>query len=181
MKQYIDAIFKSINTENYFSALSIALMMPDICSTLESENNIGSRRLYYEWFDKYLSHYYTDTENFDTPIVFLSGKECYALRCSYLHQGIHEIGHQSILEKEDNPAQRIQFVAKEMPQDKIKLGGIVLLNLNIFCLLMIIAVEQWLKDNSDNQIVNERLLKMPSIKTEPFSMNPPEFEFTPNT
>lgn len=176
MKQYIDAIFISLNSENYFSALAIALMMPDICSAIESEKNFGTKWLYSDWFDKYLSHYYTDTEYFDAPIVFLSGKECYALRCSYLHQGIHEIGHQDILKKEDNPAQRIQFVAKGMPQDKCKLGGLTLLNLNIFCHLMILAVEKWLKDNSENQIVNERLLSMPSIKTEPFSLNMPEFE-----
>lgn len=176
MKQYIDAIFISLNSENYFSALAIALMMPDICSAIESEKNFGTKWLYSDWFDKYLSHYYTDTEYFDAPIVFLSGKECYALRCSYLHQGMHDIGHQSILLNEVNPVQKIQFVAKEMPQDKIKLGSLVLLNLNIFCLQMIAAVGEWQKDNVGNSLVNDRLLSIPSIKTEPFSLNMPEFE-----
>lgn len=176
MEQYLESIAISLNTENYFSALALALMMPDICSAIESKNNKGSGKLYSEWFDKYLSHYYTDANYFTPPMVFLSGKECYALRCSYLHQGMHEIGHQSILEREENPCQTIQFVAKGMPQDKLKLGSLVLLNLNNFCQQIISAVETWLKDNSENQLVNTRLQMMPRIETQAFTMSMPEFD-----
>ncbi|MFL1609927.1 hypothetical protein [Acinetobacter baumannii] len=170
MKQYLDSIQIALRTKNHFAALSISLMMPDICSSIEAEANKGSGALYSKWFDKYLSSYYTD-KYFDTPTVYLSGKECYALRCSYLHQGIHDIGHQIILKDALNTCNRIQFVADDMPQDKLKMGKLTVLNLNIFCLKIIEAVEIWLNENRNNKMVNERINGMPKIETKTFSIS----------
>ena len=38
MKRFVESIKKSIEEENWYSALSLTLIMPDICSNLENSN-----------------------------------------------------------------------------------------------------------------------------------------------
>ena len=53
LKSYIDEINRSIDCKNYLSALSIALMIPDLCCNIEIGNHKGEE--YIRWFDKYVS------------------------------------------------------------------------------------------------------------------------------
>jgi hypothetical protein len=63
----------------WFSSLTIALTIPDICASLESSNGNTNGELYARWFDTYVANRYQDS---------LTGKDVYKLRCAYLHQGI---------------------------------------------------------------------------------------------
>ena len=72
----------------YFSALSIALILPDICSKAEypSENRVGKR--YIDWYDEYIGQYQKcPVEITGDDMPYASGTLIYQLRCSMLHQG----------------------------------------------------------------------------------------------
>lgn len=79
MKHFSTAIRESVQQHNWFSALFMALAMPDICGALETpDKKIGER--YTRWFDENLASKY--------PPHLFPADECYFLRCAMLHQGI---------------------------------------------------------------------------------------------
>ncbi|ELB2923219.1 hypothetical protein QMT33_002795 [Vibrio alginolyticus] len=103
MQRFIDSIEKSVEDENWYSALYLALTLPDICARLESENGKTSGAKYIAWYDKYMLDKYSHHIGRNRELtVFLSGADCYALRCSALHEGGADITTQrcrEVLEK----------------------------------------------------------------------------------
>ena len=70
MEDMIAAIKKSLEDQNYYSALFLTLVLPSICGALESANGQDSGEKYKDWYDRYI----TDSN--------LDGEECFRLRCS---------------------------------------------------------------------------------------------------
>lgn len=70
MNNIFKAIENSLQNKNWYSALVLSLILPDICGKLENNCKSSSER-YPEWFDAYLGEKYKR---------FLTGKDCYALR-----------------------------------------------------------------------------------------------------
>ena len=95
VNNYINEINESIDNKNYLSALTIALIIPDICC-----NYLGEKRKYgyIKWFNKYVFRSYYDfpknkeikklpKEKQDIYKIKFNGYVCYALRCAILHSG----------------------------------------------------------------------------------------------
>lgn len=84
---YVNDIKCSLKNKCYFSALSLALTLPDICGMAEFPNKqVGER--YIEWYDKYIGDYMAygkDDLGGNNP--WLSGEVVYNLRNTFLHQG----------------------------------------------------------------------------------------------
>ena len=59
MQQFISSVRASISSQNWFSALFMALTMPDICGALEYGSNIPVGTRYSRWFDNYLKTVYS--------------------------------------------------------------------------------------------------------------------------
>ena len=63
--RFYNSLQKSIEDENWYSALVLAVTLPDICCTLDESkvmvsNNkahINSNEAYIKWFDKYINDY----------------------------------------------------------------------------------------------------------------------------
>ena len=93
IRLYINDIRKSLENECYFAALSLALILPDICGMAEYPNkDVGDR--YIGWCDSYLIPFmYSDNNG-------LSGETIYNLRNVYLHQGSINIDRNKI--KDEN-------------------------------------------------------------------------------
>ncbi|MBN2771358.1 MAG: hypothetical protein JXR90_11740 [Spirochaetes bacterium] len=83
MDEIVISLKTALMNNNFTAALMIALAIPDICGKLE-EKKISSSR-YIEWIDKYMDSKYCG---------MLSGNDCYALRCSILHEGSDDISTQ---------------------------------------------------------------------------------------
>jgi len=83
MKRFTSSIRKSIDTKNWYGALMTALTLPDICGKLETPNE-NSKARSVRWLRTWIEPHYTDDE---LNHVFLSAEDCYALRCSFLHEG----------------------------------------------------------------------------------------------
>ena len=95
--RYLDSIIKSLESKNWYAALFTALAIPDICGDLEQPSEKSSRVRYVNWYNKYMLPQYSVTmPSLREPHVFLSGDDCYALRCSLLHQGTGDIGKQKV-------------------------------------------------------------------------------------
>lgn len=95
INDYIDEINKSIDNKNYLSALSLTLMIPDMCSKVIGLNKKSG---YVKWFNKYVYRNYYDIPKkkqikkadkrvTNTLRIKFNGNTCYALRCSILHSG----------------------------------------------------------------------------------------------
>ena len=82
MKNLLHAVRAAIVERNWYAAVFVSMTLPDICCALEFGRTSGHK--YADWFDTNLPDY--------KPL--LTGNDCYALRCSLLHQGVDEIAHQ---------------------------------------------------------------------------------------
>jgi hypothetical protein len=158
MQHLLNAITAAVAQENWYGALSLSLALPDICGWLENPN-AGSQDCYVAWFDQYLAAKYTGA--LPQPLgrhVFLSGKDCYALRCAFLHEGGEEILRQHAREALD----RFQFTVAQgsnivhCHQYRARLQ----LQVDIFCREFVQAGERWLREVGARQEVQAR---MPSL------------------
>lgn len=114
----IEDIKKALECDALFSALALALTLPDICGKAEFPNASVGRR-YIDWYDEHVG--ITEKPMIDgqrpdelKDMPYLSGEVVYSLRCCYLHQGTPnietdnikedccKIGHFSLLVEEKN-------------------------------------------------------------------------------
>ncbi|NKG22229.1 hypothetical protein [Paeniglutamicibacter terrestris] len=89
MKHLTDAIRSAATQQNWYSALTLALTMPDICSKLARPNAKPGPR-FVEWVDKNFTPKYTSPMPgllSDEKMIWISGTDFYALRCAVLHEG----------------------------------------------------------------------------------------------
>ena len=92
---YINDIRKSLENECYYSALSLALMMPDICGIAEYPNKeVGER--YIKWCDTFLCPFLYGGGN-----KGMSGETFYNLRNVYLHQGSIKLDSDKVKNKDN--------------------------------------------------------------------------------
>jgi len=102
MKRFTDAGRLAIKNDNLYAALSLALLIPDICGSLEDPGPSKSRQRYIAWYSKWsLPKFSAEIGIERTPTVFVSADDCYQLRCSLIHSGTAEIepGKQSALDR----------------------------------------------------------------------------------
>ncbi|MBD5444541.1 MAG: hypothetical protein HDR29_03205 [Lachnospiraceae bacterium] len=96
---YVNDIMSSLENKCYFTALSLALTLPDICGMAEYPDKSVSER-YIEWYDKYLGDYMAQGKDIlggNNP--WLSGEIIYNLRNTYLHQGDPTIANNKVKEE----------------------------------------------------------------------------------
>lgn len=159
MKTFIGSIRLAVANQNWYGALIIALILPDICGKIEFPEKSTNKR-YPEWFDKYVINKYEFGDCYqEGNTIFMSGNDCYALRCALLHEGHQDLRAQKASEK----LQKIQFVVpkSENNRHKINFSNIEFqLEVDKFCLDICDGVEKWLSDVSDNQEIQDRMKKL---------------------
>ena len=96
--QLIEDMNRALDHDCYFSALAIALMLPDICGRAKYHTEGKAR--YINWYNEYVGRYEKSPKNEDCPdeveMPYLSGEVVYSLRCSFLHQGNPNIEYAKI-------------------------------------------------------------------------------------
>ena len=145
MNEFIGAIDSSFQSGNWYGALFIALSLPDICGKLNLPNEPGSQRRYAAWFDRYVRPKYTHKVGaYGHEKVFLSGNDCYALRCAFLHEGTDNTQAQRAREA----VEKFHFIVAP-PGCVIhcnSLGAKLQLQVDIFCEDIKQGVLSWLRD-----------------------------------
>lgn len=162
MKHFIDAIGNAITSENYFAALMMALTLPDICGRLENPSSRSGAR-YINWFNQYMRPKYSRAVGADQRMhTFLSGEDCYALRCALLHQGEFDIESQSAQIALSN----FHFIFPPGNGNTIHMNtynSTLQLQVDIFCREICEGVDVWLSDVSEDDEIMQRMSKLGSI------------------
>jgi hypothetical protein len=146
MERFITAVHQAISSRNWYAALYLSVTLPDICARLESENGKTSQNKYVQWYNTYLlnKYQYKHPEESE-PRVFLSGNDCYALRCSMLHEGTSELTTQRAREVVD----RFHFTAEVGSHCNI-FNSVLQIDVATFCNDMCASVSEWEKDFKNN-------------------------------
>ncbi len=161
MDAFVQATRQSMAAKNWYASLFVALSMPDICGKLENPDQFSSER-YKGWFDKYMAEHYTSRIGPDRrEHVFLSAADCYALRCSFLHEGEDELGGQRCREV----LERIHFVApvQNMTIHCNQMNNVLQVQVDIFCEEICGGVIRWLEDVTGNPDVQQRIASLAKI------------------
>lgn len=90
----VNEMIQAFQSGYFFSALTLALAIPDICGRKQypEEKNCSVR--YAKWFDEYVAHEYRKEENEDAnscDTYYFDGDDCYQLRCVFLHEGTNAL------------------------------------------------------------------------------------------
>ena len=148
MQSILSAIRHALKQKNWHAALFISMTLPDICCALEFGSSDGQK--YAQWFDN----------NLPTYNGFLSGNDCYALRCSLLHEGKDDITEQKRREVLDH----VLFLTCTSHLNVFKdciIDGVaesfVQLNVGSFCEDFCLTTENWLKAHLENRAIQGRL------------------------
>ena len=94
----IDDMNRALDNDCFFSALSLALTLPDICGKAKYPDEKKSGKRYIDWYDEYVGAY-EQSPGEEGQMPFLSGEVVYQLRCSFLHQGNPNINKDKIKEE----------------------------------------------------------------------------------
>lgn len=93
---FID-IEKCLESKSYLSALTVALIIPDMLGKLAYPNLEKVTDRYIQWFDdnvRNLTFGYLYSQNpldMDSDSPKMNGQVCYALRCKLFHEGTNDI------------------------------------------------------------------------------------------
>lgn len=145
MQHLVGSVRISIATQNWYSALALALALPDICARVDNPLIPSSRR-YLEWWEKFVQpRYVRPASRFFPETVFLSGADVYALRCAFLHEGREDISEQ----KAQKALSRFHFVtpSRGMVVHNNRSNDVLQLQVDIFCEDVCEGVERWMLDS----------------------------------
>ena len=132
-------IKNALRGKAYLSALALALTIPDICTEKKGSN------AYRAWYSKYFFYNSVSDLNYS-----LTDEECYALRCSFLHEMKTDIGEQFILKRKKDKIEYTFRITNDNYQYVVQLSEeekIINLSISIFANQMLRGYEQFLKDN----------------------------------
>lgn len=166
MQALIDSVKKALEQENWYAALTLALTLPDICGKVEHPK-VGTGKRYSDWFNQYVGFSYQSMLGHPkTKHVFLSGNDCYALRCAFLHEGSSNITQQRAREALDDFIFRAPRLTGSMHicQSSQKL----ILEVDKFCKDITDGVEHWLteiKHDKGKQVKLNQILTIIEIKS----------------
>jgi hypothetical protein len=165
MQHLIDAVRHAIQEKNWYAALATALTMPDIAGKLDGRTG-GSQARFVTWFNDYMRPKYTDLIGSGVSQkshVFLSGNDCYALRCAYLHQGEFDITTQKAKDVLDHFKFVAPFPGRLIHRNQT--NNVLQLQVDVFCEEMCAAVDEWLRARGADPSVAATLVALPQIES----------------
>ena len=147
-------------------AITGALTLPDIAAVLDGRTG-GSAERYAGWFNDYLRDTFTSHDSFaDGQFVLLSGRDCYALRCAFLHAGDFDITGQNKREA----LEKFHFWAPH-PGLGVTVhcnlhnnNTLLQLQVNCFCEEICLGIEAWMQIRGSDLAVAIAIADMPRIQ-----------------
>ncbi len=142
MDKFLLDLEKCLRAEAWYPALFCALTLPDICAKVDNLTGHTNSKFYAAWFDKYVKPRYTHLMP-GGECTFLSGADCYALRCAALHEGSDVTSGQRAKENLEG----FSFVAPAKGVFHCNWrGNILQLQVDVFCSDIVAGVRDWLSD-----------------------------------
>ena len=155
-------IEKAIEAQLWYAAITIAVALPDICSTLEGAGRTNWQT-YKDWFDR----------NAATRFRNFGKHECYELRCGVMHNGVFQGGVDKHSEFEGvyflPPGSRIILNDTIMENIGGRKGPFLIMSVVPFCEAMIAIVKEWEVAHQDDEIVATNMEKLVRVRPEGLS------------
>jgi hypothetical protein len=151
------SVLIALENKNYYAALVLSVTIPDICGKLEYPEK-SSKERFKLWFDRYLKHFY-EKEVCGKKNIFMTASDCYALRCSILHEANEDITNQ----KSQDTLRKIKFQEGVSVHRLRTYKNVLGLSVDLFCREICFGVDSWLNDIIDNKEVVERINLMLKI------------------
>lgn len=124
------SIKKSLQQQDWYTALFISLAVPGVCGSFYDSGD-SDQKEYSRWFNQYMAHQYKE---------LLSGEDCFILQQASLFRMI-SFEKLSIAEK-------FHFIlpGTEAIQHKTYVEGVLFLDISQFCIDICHSFEAWLED-----------------------------------
>lgn len=155
MKRFTGSLRSSVANGDWYVALATALTLPDLCGRLINPTGSSGKR-YSAWFKIWMEPQYTSILPTIGEHTFLTGDDCYALRCSYLHEGGGDIAHQKIRKALDD----FHFSAPlgaGISVHRNRYNNTLQLQVDTFCLEIADAVDAWTQSVASDEGIQERM------------------------
>jgi hypothetical protein len=149
MIEIIESVEQSLKSKNFYSALLVSISLPAICAAIE--HGESHNKEYATWFDTNLPNYKG----------YLTGNDCYALRCALLHEGSDSTSRQRAREVIESYKfiisgnHKLKFT--ECVFDGKILPNSLVLNVEIFCNDICQAARIWLLESLSKPHLKEKL------------------------
>jgi hypothetical protein len=140
MKTLLQSIDGMIVNGNWYGALFVSLTIPDILGKAQYPDLSSSRR-YATWFNDNVADKYTINGN-----IFLNGNDCYAFRCSALHEGNEVIEHQRARDIITKFNLRKPQVGMHIHNNLF--NGVLQLQVDIFCSDIVDSAKRYIETNN---------------------------------
>ena len=152
MKNLIEEIEKSVESEMYFSTLFLLMTLPDICAAIEDSNYQTNSTKYRKWFNEYLAPINPSKYGENGQ---LKADHMYIFRCKLLHQGTSseqsKTGYQRLLFVEPNSKEfgsikslHCVSIGSNTPEQSL------LVNIKQFSIDLIKAYQDWKSKNENS-------------------------------
>lgn len=146
METLTNEIKNALTVKLWYAALVLALMLPDVCGALESQDGRSTPDRYKAWYDAWLAKKY--------KAVKMTADDLYFLRCGVAHQGRFE--HPGMRYK------RIFFTLR--PNGSFFhcniLNNALNLDLVFFCKDMTESVEEWFEQKKTDKNIQANLARL---------------------
>ena len=160
MDHIVAAIRAAISDRNWYAALALALALPDMCVKASTLGPTSGPK-YARWFDDYVGSQYTS----------LSGDDCYALRCAYLHEARDAIEEQ----RAKKALNAFQFFASSGQIHRQMFGQVLQLDVSRFCEDICQGAEIW-KASINMASLSPDTLIITEIDSDSFARNIDDIE-----
>jgi hypothetical protein len=95
VRRFTEAGRACIDSNNLYGGLALALMLPDICSSIVEPGTKNSQQRYKNWCKQWVEPRFTYSPG-GTQTVFVNAEDLYQIRCSFLHSGRSDINPEKI-------------------------------------------------------------------------------------
>jgi hypothetical protein len=194
MEELLRSLEKTIEQKNWYAALIMTITLPDIAGHIDSPTDDSQKR-YVKWFDEYIKQKYPTTNKVYYGIeglvfgvtqahtskpFFITGEECYAIRCTILHEGSYKINGQQVLKNMkddslniiDRVADCVRFTFEDNTTNAeyatiqfIGNQNILQINVSQFCIDIKDGLYKWMEDIKLQPAKQERLKQSLKIFT----------------
>ncbi len=148
VEDFTKAIEDAVRQENWLAAISLSLLMPDICGSIDEPSNKSSRDRYARWFDTWFQ--------FKESNQVLAGNDCYALRCALIHEG-RDVTNSQKAKKEIDKFHFVKPPTDGSTPYVTEIGGGFYIPVDMFASEMCAALSRWLSSKSKDVDAQERM------------------------
>lgn len=175
MKRFTNAGRTALDAGNFYSGLSLALTLPDICGSIEDPGPGKSQKRYVKWCDDWIVPKYTLKIGTDKKEkVFLSAADLFQLRCSLIHSGSAEFDPSKA-----TTVQRIEFFDDTVGShlNLMTVNGTPFLQLKVkpFCNDIFDSVDDWDSAKGADPTIQAEKQKLLVIRTSGFAIDGVQF------